>query len=281
LSSKPGEDHNTDVVQKRFTAEGEYVLTGTKKYLTLTDHLGSVRDVIDITGTPTLVGSFDYTPYGAVARSWGTVTPGYTYAGLFAHPQTGLLLSATRAYDPAKGRFLNRDPKKELAVGENQFAYTLANPVRWNDPTGLDVWIEGPSFGEPFAHQSICFGYPFGKYVCVSFAINGGGGVYIDKVPGGQIESYLPATLDQTVDALNYVLSKQPEDDKKWYGVNEICRSYSQRYFDEIQKKYELQRSSTPPQRSSVPHDGPFYLRTITVGPVTSTGSSSGSGTFR
>ena len=51
-----------------------------------------------------------YTPYGAVARSWGTVTPGYTYAGLFAHTQTGLLLSATRAYDPAKGKWLNKDP---------------------------------------------------------------------------------------------------------------------------------------------------------------------------
>ena len=29
-----------------------------------------MRDVIDITGTPTLVGSFDYRPYGVVARSW-------------------------------------------------------------------------------------------------------------------------------------------------------------------------------------------------------------------
>ncbi len=123
---------NTDVVQKRFFAEGEYVLTGTKKYLSLTDHLGSVRDLIDITGTPTLVGSFDYTPYGAVARSWGTVTPGYTYAGLFAHTSTGLLLSATRAYDPAKGRFLNRDMIPDWGYG-----YGFASPMMFNDPLGL------------------------------------------------------------------------------------------------------------------------------------------------
>jgi RHS repeat-associated protein len=123
---------NTDVVQKRFFAEGEYVLTGTKKYLTLTDHLGSVRDVIDITTTPTLVGSFDYTPYGAVARSWGTVTPGYTYAGLFAHPQTGLLLSATRAYEPGKGRFLNRD-----ALAPFGYPYVDASPLLKVDPLGL------------------------------------------------------------------------------------------------------------------------------------------------
>lgn len=127
---------NTDVVQKRFVAEGEYVLTGTKKYLTLTDHLGSVRDLIDITGTPTLVGSFDYTPYGAVARSWGTVTPGYTYAGLFAHPQTGLLLSATRAYEPGKGRFLNRDMIPDWGYG-----YGNASPMLFVDPNGTNPLI--------------------------------------------------------------------------------------------------------------------------------------------
>lgn len=123
---------NTDVVQKRFFAEGEYVLTGTKKYLYLTDHLGSVRDLIDITGTPTLVGSFDYTPYGATARSWGTVTPGYTYAGLFVHSSTGLLLSATRAYEPGKGRFLNRD-----ALAPFGYPYVDASPVMKVDPLGL------------------------------------------------------------------------------------------------------------------------------------------------
>ena len=123
-------------MQKRFFAEGEYVLTGTKKYLTLTDHLGSVRDLIDITSTPTFVGSFDYTPYGAVARSWGTVTPGYTYAGLFAHPSTGLLLSATRAYDPAKGRWINKDPIRVLG-GINLYGYVGGSPMLAIDPQGL------------------------------------------------------------------------------------------------------------------------------------------------
>lgn len=133
------ERSNTDVVLRRFTAEGEYVLTGTKKYLTLTDHLGSVRDLVDITGTPTLVGSFDYTPYGVTARSWGTVTPGYTYAGLFVHPQTGLLLSATRAYEPAKGKWLNRDPIGEEG-GLNLTGYVEASPMMATDPDGTCPW---------------------------------------------------------------------------------------------------------------------------------------------
>jgi len=126
----------SDTAEKRFYSEGEYVHTGTKKYLALTDHLGSVRDVIDITGTPTLVGSFDYRPYGAVARSWGTVTTGYTYAGLFAQTNTGLPLSTTRAYNPANGKWLNVDPKRESG-GVNLYGYTNGSPMMETDPLGL------------------------------------------------------------------------------------------------------------------------------------------------
>lgn len=127
--------NSSDTAEKRFYTEGEYVHTGTKKYLVLTDHLGSVRDVVDITGTPTLVGSFDYRPYGEVARSWGTVTTGYTYAGLFAQTDTGLLLSTTRAYNPGNGKWLNVDPIRE-AGGINLTGYVGARPMAAIDPLG-------------------------------------------------------------------------------------------------------------------------------------------------
>lgn len=128
--------NGSDTAEKRFYSEGEYVHSGTKKYLTLADHLGSVRDVIDITGTPTLVGSFDYRPYGEVARSWGTVTTGYTYAGLFAQTNTGLLLSTTRAYNPANGKWLNVDPIRETG-GVNLTGYVGGNPLNVIDIAGL------------------------------------------------------------------------------------------------------------------------------------------------
>ena len=129
--------NGSDTAEKRFYSEGEYVHAGTKKYLTLTDRLGSVRDVIDITATPTLVGSFDYRPYGEVARSWGTVTTGYTYAGLFAQTNAALLLSTTRAYNPANGRWLNIDPKREKG-GVNLYGYTNGSPVLLFDPLGME-----------------------------------------------------------------------------------------------------------------------------------------------
>ncbi len=128
--------NGSDTAAKRFYSEGEYVHSGTKKYLTLTDHLGSVRDVIDITGTPTLVRSLDYRPYCATARSWGSVNTGYTYAVLFAQTNMTLLLSTTRAYNPANGKWLNVDPKRE-GGGVNLYGYSNGSPIMLFDPQGM------------------------------------------------------------------------------------------------------------------------------------------------
>lgn len=125
----------SDTVTAKLFAEGEYRPSGTKKYLYLTDHLGSVRDVVDITGTPTLVAAFDYRPYGAIARSYGSVTPLYQYAMLVADPNSGLYLSATRAYNPANGKWLNVDPMRE-AGGINLTGYVGSSPVAAVDPQG-------------------------------------------------------------------------------------------------------------------------------------------------
>ena len=136
----------TDTVTARLFWEGEYRPSGTKKYFYLTDHLGSVRDVVDITGTPTLVAAFDYTPYGAVARSWGSITPVRTYGKLLAGPN-GLLMSATRAYSPAIGKWLNSDPIREIGSGPNLTSYVGANPVKYNDPLGLEQGLQAITVG--------------------------------------------------------------------------------------------------------------------------------------
>lgn len=152
----------TDTVTAKLFAEGEYRPSGTKKYLYLTDHLGSVRDVVDITGTPTLVAAFDYTPYGAVARSYGSVTPLYQYAMLVADPNTGLYLSLTRAYNPANGKWLSTDPIREQG-GINLTGYVGGKPLLNSDPMGLmgmGAGMLGPSIPQ-MENNIICFVKPF------------------------------------------------------------------------------------------------------------------------
>jgi len=125
-----------NVAQTRFYPEGE-VRNG-QKLLYVTDHLGSVRDVVD-TATGAVVGSLDYTPYGAATRAIGTL-PSFRYAGLLWDGNVGLSLATTRFYDAGTGRWLNRDPIRE-AGGINLYGYVGGNPVKWIDPQGKSVGI--------------------------------------------------------------------------------------------------------------------------------------------
>ncbi len=135
----------TDTVTARYYPEGEYIASGTKKYVYQTDQLGSVRDVMDAS-TATRVAAIDYGPYGNRARTNGTVTPGYQYAGLFYHATSGLMLSATRALDTGTGRWLNRDPIRE-AGGVNVYGYVGGNPIMRVDPDGRNPIVMGAIVG--------------------------------------------------------------------------------------------------------------------------------------
>jgi RHS repeat-associated protein len=81
------------------------------------DHLGSVRDVVDVkTGQD--LQSYDYDPYGRDITA-GLEYPAYStdfrYAGMFYHQPSGLYLTRYRVYDPRYGRWLSRDPLGEFS----------------------------------------------------------------------------------------------------------------------------------------------------------------------
>ncbi|MDA8093981.1 MAG: RHS repeat protein [Betaproteobacteria bacterium] len=97
------------------------------------DQLGSVIGVTD--GHGKVLGSARYSAYGALAASSGA-QPAFGFAGMLRDPSTGLYLTQYRAYDPAIGRWLSRDPIGE-AGGENIYAYVGGDPVSYADPLGL------------------------------------------------------------------------------------------------------------------------------------------------
>lgn len=131
----------SDNVLKRYTGEGEYVLASGQKLVYMPDQLGSVRDVLDAT-TGSRVASYDFSPYGAVTQSSVTNGTDYQYARLFYHQNSGLYLSATRAYDSAAGRWLSRDTIKELG-GTNLYGYAGASPLDGIDPNGQFWFLVG------------------------------------------------------------------------------------------------------------------------------------------
>jgi RHS repeat-associated protein len=104
------------------------------------DHLGSVIQVLDAAGNS--LAAFTYTPYGERRTLAGDpaiaerITKGYT--GHDFHPESGLVLTRYRAYDPTTARWLSPDPIEE-AGGLNLYGYVGGDPVNYDDPLGLKV----------------------------------------------------------------------------------------------------------------------------------------------
>ncbi len=119
---------------RSYLLTGEYDFTASKKYVYFTDYLKSVRDLADA-DTGARVGTLDYTPYGAVRASDGTL-PDFRYGKLLWTGEVGLYASRTRFFDPGNTRWLNRDPILERG-GINLYGYARANPVNFYDFLGL------------------------------------------------------------------------------------------------------------------------------------------------
>jgi RHS repeat-associated protein len=123
-------------VMRRYYDEGE-LADGAKLYYAQ-DHLGSVRDVVDANSHT--LAAYDYDPYGLPTRTTGTSHTDFRYAGLLMHYPSGLYLANYRAYDPASGRWISRDPIGEEG-GINLYAYVGGNPLSYVDPHGLATTV--------------------------------------------------------------------------------------------------------------------------------------------
>jgi RHS repeat-associated protein len=117
-------------ITARYFSQGE--INGTTSRYYATDHLGSVRALMDNTGSAK--GTAIYHAYGKPTFT-GEI-PTFAYAGMFYHGASGLYLTQYRAYDASVGRWISRDPVGELG-GMNIYAYALDDPIALRDPSGL------------------------------------------------------------------------------------------------------------------------------------------------
>jgi RHS repeat-associated protein len=114
----------------------DYMVRGGRTYRLVTDHLGSVRRVVDVS-TGEVVQRVEYDPFG---RTLTDSNPGFQpfgYAGGMPDPQTGLVRFGARDYDPATGRWTRPDPIGFEGGDANLYAYVMGDPVNMVDPTGL------------------------------------------------------------------------------------------------------------------------------------------------
>ena len=107
------------------------------------DHLGTTRRLSQAGGSPPVRESI-YTAFGELKHSAGSLTTRYGYVGASGYEESPaggpadveFIHVGARWYDPATGRFLQRDPIGSDG-GVNVYAYAQNDPLASIDPDGL------------------------------------------------------------------------------------------------------------------------------------------------
>jgi RHS repeat-associated protein len=110
-----------------------------------TDHLGSVRELVD--GSGIVRARYDYSPYGERTRNLVTesaVESDFGYTAHYTHAASDIVLAPYRGYDPATAKWLSRDPIEEEG-GINLYGYVGNEPTGAIDPLGLKPGDQFPT----------------------------------------------------------------------------------------------------------------------------------------
>jgi len=123
------------------------------------DHLGSIREAIDSTGT--IRARYDYALWGDRTKLTGDleIEPGFT--GHYEDAAVGLTSAPFRAYDAELGRWISRDPIESLTghraevlpEGPNLYAYASNEPLSSADLLGLECLTDGKTALGDFIQQ--------------------------------------------------------------------------------------------------------------------------------
>ena len=120
----------------------DLMIRGGTTYRIVSDHLGSVRLVVDV-ADGTVAQRLEYGPFGRVMLDTNPGFQPFGFAGGLYDPQTGLVRFGARDYDPATGRWTSRDPRGFGGGDANLYGYVAGDPVNAIDPSG-EVAILAP-----------------------------------------------------------------------------------------------------------------------------------------
>jgi RHS repeat-associated protein len=144
----------------------EYIIKGAATYRIVTDHLGSVRLVINV-GDGSIVQRIDYDEFGNVLQDTAPGFQPFGFAGGLYDQHTGLTRFGARDYDAVTGRWTAKDPIDFDGPDTNLYTYVGSDPINFTDPLGLQTWPGAgpvtsafgnrthPTTGEPDFHNGV------------------------------------------------------------------------------------------------------------------------------
>ena len=180
-----------------------YMIHNEKTYRIVSDHLGSVRLVID-TSTGEVVQRLEYSPFGKVVTDTNPGFQPFGFAGGLYDPDTGLVRFGARDYDPEIGRWTVKDPIGFAGVDTNLYGYVFNDPVNLYDPIGLVGARAGPGMSIDVQPQALPqglvdftagIGGPIAAAIRDAAGINGGVDPCSDAYRNGQLLGALQRTF--------------------------------------------------------------------------------------
>jgi len=165
----------------------DYMVKGGVTYRIISDHLGSVRLVIN-TADNSMVQRIDYDEFGNVLQDTNPGFQPFAFAGGIYDQHTKLTRFGARDFDAFAGRWTSKDPIRFRSGDLNLFEYVYGNPTNLIDISGLDTW-----FGVQVSIQVMGF---VGGGIGVAYVNNittGEGcfiGFYLGKM-GGEVSAYI------------------------------------------------------------------------------------------
>jgi RHS repeat-associated protein len=119
----------------------DYIIKGGVTYRIISDHLGSVRLVVNVT-TGAIAQRIDYDEFGQVLMDTSPGFQPFGFAGGLYDADTGLVRFGVRDYDPQTGRWTARDPILFDSGEANLYGYALNDPINFLDPRGLSISVD-------------------------------------------------------------------------------------------------------------------------------------------
>lgn len=154
----------------------DYVDTGATQYKLITDHLGSVRLVVDASNGNVLQ-RIDYDAWGNITSDSNPNFQPFAYAGGHYDNDTQLTHFGLREYDAKTAHWTSKDPIGFEGNSNNLYTYVSADPVNLIDPLGSDGVAPNVGLSRPLsvaasgsvtaggaAVSNGSIGYPKGKF---------------------------------------------------------------------------------------------------------------------
>lgn len=118
----------------------DYMVKNGITYRIVSDHLGSVRLVVDAS-TGTVAQLIEYDAFGRITTDTNPGFQPFGFAGGLYDPDSGLTRFGARDYDPDVGRWAAKDPARFDGGDSSLYAYGLQDPVNQVDPIGLQSFV--------------------------------------------------------------------------------------------------------------------------------------------